>query len=189
MFTQLISFVEFVQGKSDLFTRFMLLNEEGGEEQFTDKNFRDILLNFILAGRDTTAVTLSWFVYMMTMHPHVADKIFQELLTLDAELNAVNRSGDINSKSEPEPRNEEDYFNERISQFSELLTFDTLLKLQYLHACILETLRLYPAVPMVTEYLHPDVLPCFHIIVYYQYVHITNPVECYDMDMDGPYIT
>jgi len=142
-----------MQGKSDLFTRFMLLNE-GGEQQFTDKNFRDTLLNFIIAGRDSTALTLSWFVYMITVHPHVGDKIFQELLALETELQAVNIT---DNKFESETLSGEDDFNQRILRFSELLTFDSLLKLHYLHACIMETLRLYPALPLVTESLHPDV--------------------------------
>ncbi len=51
-------------GRRDLFTRFLLLNEEAeeGAEMFTDKNLRDTMLNFVIAGRDTTAVTLSWLV-------------------------------------------------------------------------------------------------------------------------------
>jgi len=132
------------------------LNEEGGEHQFTDKNFRDTLLNFILAGRDSTAVTLSWLVYMTTVHPHVGDKIFHELLALDTSLQAVNPD----SKCGPETLGGEDDFNQRILRFSELLTFDSLLKLHYLHACIMETLRLYPPVPMNGKCLvADDVLP------------------------------
>jgi hypothetical protein len=38
-----------------------------------------MILNFIIAGRDTTAATLSWFFYMMTCHPEVGDKIVEEL--------------------------------------------------------------------------------------------------------------
>ena len=120
----------------------MLLNEEG-DQHFTDKNFRDTLLNFLIAGRDTTAVTLSWFVYMMTLHPHIAQKIFEELRKFEDLENAVNRA-DIDKECLGEEQ-----FNQKIVTFSELLKFDSLQKLTYLHACILETLRLYPAVPMV----------------------------------------
>jgi len=41
-----------------------------------------MILNFIIAGRDTTAVTLSWFFYMMTCHPKVVEKIVDELATV-----------------------------------------------------------------------------------------------------------
>jgi cytochrome P450 len=39
-------------GKRDLFIRFSLLNEEAekGAEIFTDKNLRDTMLNFVIAG-------------------------------------------------------------------------------------------------------------------------------------------
>lgn len=135
-----------MQGNGDLFTRFMLLNKEG-DQQFTDKDLRDTLLNFLIAGRDTTAVTLSWFVYMMMSHPHVAQKIFEELRNLDTK-NVVIRVIDNTECLE------EEHFNQRLVRFSELLNFDTLLQLSYLHACILETLRLYPAVPLVMALTH-----------------------------------
>ncbi|KAG0607846.1 hypothetical protein M758_8G059500 [Ceratodon purpureus] len=141
-------------GKGDLFTRFMVLNEEGNQ-QFTDKNFRDTLLNFLIAGRDTTAVTLSWFVYMMTLHPHVAQKILEELLNFEESENSVSRV-DINSKESMG----DEHFNRRILKFSGLFNFDSLLRLPYLHACILETLRLYPAVPMDPKSIvDDDILP------------------------------
>jgi cytochrome P450 len=140
----LTSTFPFMQGKGDLFTRFMVLNEEG-DQQFTDKNFRDTLLNFLIAGRDTTAVTLSWFVYMMTLHPHVAQKVFEELRNFEDTETADLNKADISNKD----CQGEEHFNQRIVKFSELLVFDSLLKLPYMHACILETLRLYPAVPMV----------------------------------------
>ena len=120
----------------------MLLEEGNG---LTDKNLRDTLLNFLIAGRDSSGLTMAWFVYMMTLHPHIAQNLFEELRDFDTK-NGVH--GDLDSTEEPRT-GEDDHFSERIKRFSELLTFDGLLKLQYLHACILETLRLYPVVPMV----------------------------------------
>lgn len=77
----------------------------------------------------------------MTLHPHVEQKLFEELRSLGTE-NVVNGDNE-------DAQTGDDRFNERVKSFSELLTFDALLKLQYLHACILETLRLYPVVPLV----------------------------------------
>jgi cytochrome P450 len=70
--------------RKDLFTRFLLLNEEG-TETYTNKNLHDTMLNFVIAGRDTTAVTLSSFVDMICSHPDVADKIHEELWAFEKE--------------------------------------------------------------------------------------------------------
>jgi cytochrome P450 len=40
------------------------------------------MLNFVIASRDTTVVTLSWFVYMICFHPDVVDKIHEKLCAL-----------------------------------------------------------------------------------------------------------
>ena len=39
---------------------------------------RDHVLNFIIAGRDTTAQALSWCTWLLTLHPEIADKIKKE---------------------------------------------------------------------------------------------------------------
>ncbi|KAF5952938.1 hypothetical protein HYC85_010882 [Camellia sinensis] len=43
------------------------------------KYLRDIILNFIIAGKDTTATTLSWFIYMVSKHPTIQEKVAQEI--------------------------------------------------------------------------------------------------------------
>lgn len=104
------------------------------------------MLNFVLAGRDTTAVTLSWFVYMMILHPEVAQKIHEEL------QHAYNEHDEVTEEEEAEASSFcEQKFHSRLLSFSHRLTYDSLMNLHYLHASILETLRLYPAVPMVSN--------------------------------------
>lgn len=102
------------------------------------------MLNFVLAGRDTTAVTLSWFVYMMILHPEVAQKIHEEL------QHAYDEHGEVNQEEAEVSSFNEQKFHSRLLTFSNRLTYDSLMNLHYLHASILETLRLYPAVPMVS---------------------------------------
>jgi len=41
----------------------------------SDKDLRDIVMNFIIAGRDTTAVTMTWTCYMLATHPDVERKV------------------------------------------------------------------------------------------------------------------
>ena len=70
---------------ADLLSRFTDLCKNGEKQigkMYTDTALRDMILNFIIAGRDTTAATLSWFFYMMTCHPDVGDKIVEELYTV-----------------------------------------------------------------------------------------------------------
>ena len=64
--------------RSDLLSKFTNLSKRG-DGGYTDKSLRDMILNFIIAGRDTTAITLSWFFYMMTRNPEVIRNILQEL--------------------------------------------------------------------------------------------------------------
>ena len=57
----------------DLLSRFMTLSNEEGVP-YSDKQLRDVVINFIIAGRDTTALTLSWLFSMLAKSPHVVDR-------------------------------------------------------------------------------------------------------------------
>ncbi|XP_054823346.1 cytochrome P450 704B1 [Prosopis cineraria] len=138
--------------KHDILSRFIEL-EEGTDA--TEKSLRDVVLNFVIAGRDTTATTLSWAIYMTMTHAHVAGKLYLELKTFE-EDQAKQRNVSLPRCDTEDPQS----FNQRIEQFSELLTKDSLERLPYLHAVITETLRLYPAVPQDPKgVLEDDVLP------------------------------
>ncbi|MED6206305.1 hypothetical protein PIB30_025509 [Stylosanthes scabra] len=105
--------------KVDLVSRFLALEEKD------PKYLRDIILNFIIAGRDTTATTLSWFLFLLCKHPHVQEKIAHEVGDITKLNNTCN-----------------------IEEVTKALTEETLQKMNYLHAALTETLRLYPAVPV-----------------------------------------
>ena len=111
--------------KEDILSRF-LMERERDPENMTDQYLRDIILNFMIAGKDTSANTLTWFFYMLCKHPLVQWKVVQEVIeATQAEDNIC-----------PD-------------EFSRLMTEEALDRMQYLHAAITETLRLYPAVPVV----------------------------------------
>lgn len=38
-----------------------------------------MVLNLITAGKDTTASTLTWFIYMVCKHLHIQEKISREV--------------------------------------------------------------------------------------------------------------
>lgn len=102
------------------------MESEKDPNTITDKYIRDIMLSFMIAGKDTTANTLSWFFYMICKQPTIQDKIAQQ----------VREAIEANS----------------IDEFVGKLTDETLDKMHYLHAAITETLRLYPAVPIVKPF-------------------------------------
>lgn len=129
--------------KHDILSRFIELSKNP-ENNLNDKSLRDVVLNFVIAGRDTTATTLSWAVYMVMTHEAVAEKLFSELKTFELE-----RALEENVSLIEYDRDDTESFNQRTAQFAELLTYESLGKLYYLHAVLTETLRLYPAVPQV----------------------------------------
>lgn len=124
-------------------SRFIKLSEEP-DNNLTDKSLRDVVLNFVIAGRDTTATTLTWAIYMIMTHAHVAERLYLELKALEEE-----RAKEENVSLLQFDTEDLESFNQRATQYTELLNYDSLGRLYFLHAVITETLRLYPAVPQV----------------------------------------
>ncbi|KAF9990397.1 hypothetical protein BGZ75_002178 [Mortierella antarctica] len=72
---------QFRQGKSgreDLLDLFIKWRDDDGRA-LTDVELRDVFINFIIAGRDTTAQALSWMYYEVMMNPEVEQNIWQEV--------------------------------------------------------------------------------------------------------------
>ncbi|KAE9600882.1 hypothetical protein Lal_00011273 [Lupinus albus] len=103
----------------DILSRFLQMKE------FDSTYLRDIILNFVIAGKDTTAATLAWFIYMLCKYPAVQEKVAEE-------VKEATNTTTISSCAE----------------FVDGVTEESLEKMNYLHAAITETLRLYPAVPV-----------------------------------------
>lgn len=58
----------------DLISRFLQdsskkINNDDSIAPITNKELRDIVLNFMIAGRDTTACALTWCIYELSKHP------------------------------------------------------------------------------------------------------------------------
>ncbi|GAA0170485.1 oxygenase [Lithospermum erythrorhizon] len=113
--------------KDDILSRFLQFNEND------PKYLRDIILNFIIAGKDTTATTLAWFIYMLCKHPLVQEKAAEEVRK-------------ATSKEETSD----------FADFASSVSEEALEKMHYLHAAITETLRLYPAVPVDAKICFSD---------------------------------
>ena len=58
------------QDTGDLLSMLMAARDEDGSGM-TDRQLRDEIMTFLLAGHETTAVSLSWTWYLLSQHPEV----------------------------------------------------------------------------------------------------------------------
>ena len=106
---------------------------------YSVESLQHVALNFILAGRDTSSVALSWFFWLVSTHPAVERRIVRELCAVLAASRGV-----------------EDPALWLAAPFD----FEELDRLVYLKAALSETLRLYPSVPEDSKHVvADDVLP------------------------------
>jgi cytochrome P450 len=63
----------------DLLSMLMLARDEETGESMDDKQLRDEVLTMLLAGHETTATTMTWVWAMLDQHPHVAERLQNEL--------------------------------------------------------------------------------------------------------------
>ncbi|KAJ0483776.1 putative abieta-7,13-dien-18-ol hydroxylase [Helianthus annuus] len=110
--------------REDILSRFLI--ESKKDARMNDRYLMDIILNFLLAGKDSSANTLSWFFYMLCKNPLVQEKVVSEI------ENVVGKQEN----------------GSRIQDFVDRIDDQVLEKMHYLHAALTETLRLYPAVPV-----------------------------------------
>ncbi|CAI9259621.1 unnamed protein product [Lactuca saligna] len=130
---ELLSNTESGTPHDDLLSRFMKK-----KESYTDAFLQDVALNFILAGRDTSSVALSWFFWLVIKNPRVEQEILNELCSI-----LMATRGQDTCKWVEEP-----------------LVFEEVDQLTYLKAALSETLRLYPSVPEDSKHvIADDVLP------------------------------
>ncbi|XP_048335698.1 cytochrome P450 81Q32-like [Ziziphus jujuba] len=105
------------QGSRNTMIDHLLSLQQSQPEYYTDQIIKGFILIMILAGTDTSAVTLEWAMSNLLNHPHVLEKAKAEL---DAQIG-----------------------QQRLVDESDLS------KLPYLQNIISETLRLYPAAPLL----------------------------------------
>ncbi|KAL1352691.1 hypothetical protein HN51_016684 [Arachis hypogaea] len=91
---------------------------------YEDDVVRDMVISFVMAGKDTTSAALTWFFWILSHYPDVEEKILKE-----AEAN-------------------------------EPLNYESLKRLNYLKACLCESMRLFPPVAWDSKHAScDDVLP------------------------------
>ncbi|KAL5217919.1 hypothetical protein ABZP36_018603 [Zizania latifolia] len=132
----------------DLLSSFICDDEIAGSAD-ADVYIRDMAMNLLVAGRDTTSSALSWFFYLLSTNPRVEQKLLEELAPIasrkqqEARLFPGNGNGVMVTFDASEVRN-----------------------LLYLHAALCESLRLYPPVPLEHKAAAAgDVLPSGHEVM------------------------
>ncbi|PIA47894.1 hypothetical protein AQUCO_01400472v1 [Aquilegia coerulea] len=116
----------------DLMTLYM--------EEFcvSDKFLRDTMMNFMAAGRGTSAA-LTWFFWLVSKNPAVETKLIEEL---KSTKKSAEKEG---------------------SKILKMFDTEELKGLVYLHGAFCEALRLFPSVPFEHKRpLQPDILPSGH---------------------------
>ncbi|CAK9026138.1 Cytochrome P450 86B1 [Durusdinium trenchii] len=99
-------------------------------EDISEDFLRDLVLNFLIAGRDTTAQALAWTVFCISGHPDVEQRIVEEL---DSVV---------------------------VDKVEGTLTYQKVSQLPFLQAVVSEALRLYPSVPFDSKVaINDDTLP------------------------------
>ncbi|PWA40867.1 cytochrome P450 [Artemisia annua] len=69
--------------EDDLLSRFMVSSQDMGLNNEERRGFlRDIIISFVLAGKDSTATALTWFFWLLDGHPHCKDLIRKELTNI-----------------------------------------------------------------------------------------------------------
>jgi cytochrome P450 len=94
----------------------------------TDEDVRYNTLIFFLAGQDTTSFTLSAVLYLLAEHPEIQNKVRQEIIKVLGETEYIDGKLQVPT-------------NEQLNQ------------LKYLYAVIQETMRLYPALTILTNWV------------------------------------
>jgi len=103
-----------LSSRRDLLALFL---QSEAKEKFSSAYMRDMLMNFVIAGRDTTACTLSWAFYVLCANTEVQRRLIEEI---DAKL------------------------PDRVTPTLKQLSASSM---PYLNGVIYEVLRLYPPVP------------------------------------------
>ncbi|TMW65595.1 hypothetical protein Poli38472_008237 [Pythium oligandrum] len=113
----------------------LFVEQSADEEGLRPDDLVEFLMTFVLAARDTTALTLSWLFYELGHNPQVEKKLREELaekLNIDKDT---------------------------------YLTTEHARELTYLEATIKEALRYYPAAPFTMRQATKDTFLCGDIFV------------------------
>jgi cytochrome P450 len=142
-------------------------DKEAGIKQMSDIQLRDEVMTIFLAGHETTANALTWTFYLLSEHPYVESRLYEELCSVLSRGNN-NESMGINKSQDS-------------AHFLRLPTIEDIPKLEYTERVFRESMRLYPPAwtlgrQSLSDYvIDKYVIPSGSIILMSQYVMHHNP--------------
>lgn len=116
---------------SDLISCYLSRQDVETEGELSDEYLRNVVLNFVIAGRDTTANALSWSFYRLCIHPDIQQRVYDEVIQVIGQERATSTNA-LN------------------------LSYDEISQMKYLEAFCYEVLRLYPSVPKEAKFAFKD---------------------------------
>lgn len=123
----------------DLLSRFIAHYRTAGTD-ITDRDLRDIITNYLLAGRDTTACLCTWAMHELMRHPDELRRVLDEMRGAGIPVPSRRTDGEGGDFAP--------------------VTHEAVGRLEYLEALLYEVLRLHPSVPIDGKFaLRDDVLP------------------------------
>ena len=138
-----------VKDKNDLLSLYLdkdsfrdLDKSSDGDDTFiepNDKNMRDVILNMVIAGRDTTAQALSWAFFRLCIHPDTQKKARDEVIEVLKTCEHEDENGDTMGQSE---------FEVLLRNSGKgKIGFKAVQQMKFVECVCMETLRLHPSVP------------------------------------------
>uniref|UniRef100_T1J576 Cytochrome P450 n=1 Tax=Strigamia maritima TaxID=126957 RepID=T1J576_STRMM len=106
----------------------LLFDASDNGKNLSDSDILEEVNTFMFEGHDTTAVGISWALFLLGHHPEIQQKVYEELQSI---------FGDDHRKH---------------------ATLEDLKRMKHLECVIKETLRLFPSVPEIGRHLTSDVL-------------------------------
>jgi cytochrome P450 len=133
----------------DLLSLYLSRQDKENGGILSDKYLRDVVLNFMIAGRDTTAQALSWSFFLLCCNPDEQVKVQSEVDTVLAAHSEAGADACACASA-----------CACACAGGGHISFAALQDMRYLECCIMEVLRLYPSVPKEAKHAYgPDTLP------------------------------
>lgn len=70
---------------SDLLQMMLEARDEESGKGLSDREIRDNLITFFLAGHETTALALSWAFYLLALHPTIEQNLHDQISNIDSQ--------------------------------------------------------------------------------------------------------